>query len=292
MAVPSEIVNSVKNGRCILFLGAMASAASPSGSRFVYKDGPPSGSALCRHLVEEFGYQDDEIANLGRVSLYVQFREHGSRQSLIQALQGEIDKDEIVPSPALNMLASLPFRIIITTNYDSLFDRALRRATTFDGHPKDPLVRIYDPTSSGPPEEVPLDPSENKPVLLKLHGDFSRPASIVITEEDYIVFIQRMSTPHLHPIHEFIRARMKTWPVLFIGYSLKDYNLRLLFRTLRWNVDVANFPLSYSVDPYPDNLIVSVWQGGEKPIVSFIKQDLWDFIPDLYKACRGVDYPS
>jgi len=292
MAIPREIVDSVKKGECILFLGAMASAASPPGSRFTYGNGPPSGSELCRRLVQKFVYQGDEATNLGRVSLYGQYRQHGSRQSLIQALQEEIGRDDIVPSPALNMLAALPFRIIITTNYDNLFDGALRRATTLDGRLKDPLIRIYDPTSDGPAAEVPLDPAENKPVLLKLHGDFSLPKSIVITEEDYIVFIQRMSTHHLHPVHEFLRARMKTWPVLFIGYSLKDYNLRLLFRTLRWNVDVANFPLSYSVDPYPDNLIVSVWQRGEKPIVSFIDQDLWDFVPDLYKACMGVDYPS
>jgi hypothetical protein len=294
MSLPPEIVNSVKRGECILFLGAMVSAASPPTSRFEYKDGPPGGSALCQKLVELFGYQDDDAHNLARVSLYGQYRDLGSRHSLVQALKTELCHERIVPSPALHMLAALPFRIVITTNYDSLFEQALSQLTARDGRPspKRPIIKIYDPTRTGSPEDVPLDPSANEPVLLKLHGDFSRPESIVITEEDYIVFIQRMSTPHLHPIHEFIRARMKTWPVLFIGYSLKDYNLRLLFRTLRWNVDVANFPVSFSVDPYPDNLIVSVWQGGDKKIVNFIKENLWDFVPNLYKECLGVEYSS
>jgi len=296
MPIPPEIVDRVKNGECILFLGAMASATSPAGSRFTYKDGPPSGSALCGRLVEVFGYQGEEATNLARVSLYVQYREHSSRQSLVKALRKEICPEDsegnprTVPSPALHMLAALPFRIVITTNYDNLFEGALSQVKTSDGRlsPKHPLIRIYDPTRTGPPEDVPLDPSKNNPILLKLHGDFSLPKSIVITEEDYIVFIQRMSSLHLHPIHENIRARMKTWPVLFIGYSLKDYNLRLLFRTLRWNVDQANYPLSFSVDPYPDNLIVSVWQEGK--IVSFIKEDLWDFVPNLYRECLGVEY--
>jgi hypothetical protein len=290
MPIPREIVDSVKKGECILFLGAMASAPSPPGSRFTYKKGPPSGSVLCRWLACRFGYRDEQAKTLARVSLYVQYREHGSRQFLVEALQRAVCRERIVPSPALHMLAALPFRIVITTNYDNLFDMALSRATDSHGHPKLPLIRVYDPTRPGPPEDVPLDPAANRPILLKLHGDFSRPESIVITEEDYIVFIQRMSTPHLNPIHEFIRARMKTWPVLFIGYSLKDYNLRLLFRTLRWNVDVANFPLSYSVDPYPDNLIVSVWQEGK--IVSFVRENLWDFVPNLYKECLGVEYSS
>jgi SIR2-like domain len=159
-----------------------------------------------------------------------------------------------------------------------------------DGRPKQPNVRICDPTRTGPPEFVPLDPSEQHPILLKLHGALNYPESIVVTDEDYLVFIQKMSDRHQHPIHQNILARLNNWPVLFIGYSLKDYNLRLLFRTLRWHVDVTNFPLSFSVDPFPDHLIVSIMQHGQKPMVSFIHGDLWDFVPALYKECKGVEY--
>ena len=297
MPIPREIVDSVKTGECVLFLGAMVSAPSPPGSRFSYSNGPPSGSVLCQRLVKAFTYQGDEATNLARVSLYGEYRPvEGSRKALVDALRKEIAPEDedgrptILPSPALHMLAALPFRIVITTNYDDLFETALNQVQARDGSlvPKHPLMRIYDPTRIEPPEFAPLDPSINKPILLKLHGDFSKRESIVITEEDYIVFIQRMSDLHLHPIHENIRARMKTWPVLFIGYSLRDYNLRLLFRTLRWGVDPSNYPLCFSVDPYPDNLILSVWQGGK--IVSFIEQDLWKFVPDLYKQCLGVEY--
>jgi len=292
MQVPEEIIKSGKNGKCILFLGAMASATSPEGSPLQYTkaQAPPGGAELSRRLAERCGYPDPDATNLQRVSLYCQFREGGSRHSLVQAIKEEITRPEIVPSPALHMLAALPFSIVITTNYDRLSDIALARANTRDGRPKQPIVRVYDPTLTAPPEAVPLDPTEEKPILLKLHGDIDNPESIVVTEEDYIVFIQKMSSPHYHPIHGNIRARINTWPILFIGYSLKDYNLRLLFRTLRWHVDVANFPLSFSVDPSPDNLIVSVWQHREKPMVSFIREDLWDFVPALYKECMGVEY--
>jgi hypothetical protein len=289
MQIPNEILDGIKTGKCILFLGAMASAPSPEGSRFQYKKTLPSGAELSRRLAARCGYPDQDVTNLQRVSLFYQFRPGGSRQSLIQAIIEEITGPDIVPSPALHMLAALPFPIVITTNYDHLFDIALARANTTDGRPKEPIRRIYDPTRTGPPESVPLDPTEEKPILLKLHGDIDKPESIVVTEEDYIVFIQRMSMRHLHPIHENIRARMNSWPILFTGYSLKDYNLRLLFRTLRWHVDVANFPLSFSVDPFPDNLIVSVWQQGQKPMVSFIREDLWDFVPALCKECTGAN---
>jgi len=99
-----------------------------------------------------------------------------------------------------------------------------------------------------------------------------------------------MSDQHHHPIHENLRGRLNSWRVLFVGYSLKDYDLRLLFRTLRWHLDLARIPLSFSVDPAPDDLIVSVWQGGDKPMVSFVRENLWDFVPALYKACLGKEY--
>lgn len=292
MKVPPKIVQSINDGKCILFLGAMASAATPpKRSRFVYTDHPPSGKKLSETLATQFKYPDVDRNNLQRVSLFVQTLPAERRSGLIDAIRSQISGSKFNPSPALYMLAALPFRFIITTNYDHLFEKALRSVKSREGVPKDPIIRIYDPKRTGPPDHVTLDPPEDKPVVLKLHGDIDRPESIVVTEEDYITFIYKMGSPHQHPIHQNIRSRMMEWPVLFIGYSLRDYNLRLLFRTLRWNVDEAIYPLSFSVDPFPDNLIVSVYQNGAEPIINFIRQDLWHFVPALYEACMGVPYP-
>ena len=67
--------------------------------------------------------------------------------------------------------------------------------------------------------------------------------SLVITDEDYIQFVLRMTDKEpYHPVPVTMKHYLKRWPTLFIGYSLKDYNLRLLFRTLRWKLDKAKFP--------------------------------------------------
>jgi SIR2-like domain len=167
-------------------------------------------------LAVRCGYLDSDVTNLQRVSLFYQFHPGGARNSLVNAIREEITEYEEMtelgerrkrrfePSPALHMLARLPFPIVITTNYDRLFESALARANTREGSSKQPLIRIYDPTRDSPPESVPLDPTEQEPILLKLHGDIDRPESIVVTEEDYIVFIQRMSVSHLHPTHDYI----------------------------------------------------------------------------------------
>ncbi len=293
-AVPQEIVKSVKSGRCILFLGAMASAPSPPGCKYVYDKCPPGGGRLSERLAKEFSYKGEDKTNLARVALQGEFGPGGSRNRLVEAVIREIAipdepvpaKFRMSPSPALRMLAALPFRIIITTNYDRLFDTALSDAQTLAGIPKSPIVRIYDPTRTTTPEEVPDEPEEEQPILLKLHGDVGKYESLVITEEDYITFIQRMTDIHLQPIHEYIHAKMRAWPFLFVGYSLKDYNLRLLFRTLRYGLDFAYVRPSFAVDPYPDNLVVSIWSRS----IHFIVENLWTFVPALYRDVMGKEY--
>lgn len=285
--IPDDLVESVSKGQCILFLGAMVSAPSPKDCPYIYKEenAPPSGKALSRHLAQVSEYPaDEDAANLQRVALHFEMRPNYNRRSLVLEIQKLIDNEHLSPSPALEMLAALPFPIIITTNYDRLFDGALWRSKTLNGKPKAPRIEVYNPKKEA--AVVPLDNPENKPILLKLHGDLDVPESIVITEEDYLVFIQRMADEHMHPIPANIRARMQGWPVLFIGYSLKDFNLRLLLRSLRWGNDTV-YPLSYSVDPKPDNLIVAVQQRSGAQSITFLYMDLWKFVPELYRMVRG-----
>jgi hypothetical protein len=289
--VPHEIVKAVKEGKCILFLGAMVSAPAPKDSVFRYDKGPPGGGKLSELLASMCGYEGSDRWNLSRVSL--DYSTRNNRNSLIQVIIEAVGNPSFEASPVMRMLADLPFPIIVTTNYDHLFDNALRRARTRDDKPKDPIVRIYDPKRKEPPDEVPPDPIEQRPVLLKIHGDIDVPESIVVTEEDYIVFIQRMTNPYLHPFHQNVLLRMKYWPILFIGYSLKDYNLRLLLRSLQWTINPAKRSLLFSVDPSPDKLIKAVWQGGgEERIIYFVEKDLWEFVPTLYRACMDKEYAA
>jgi hypothetical protein len=125
-----------------------------------------------------------------------------------------------------------------------------------------------------------------------MHGDIEDTSSVVITDEDYIHFILRMTeTGRYDPIPKSFQEQFRRWPTLFIGYSLKDYNLRVLFRTLRWKIDRSQFPKTYSIDLYPDPLIKTVW-GDRGQLVSFIAQNVWTFMPALYKKVTGEEMPG
>jgi hypothetical protein len=288
-----NLIEQVKKGECILFFGAGVHAPPPDDSK--YKYAPEAKPLLGRELVEimarecdfKKNFPDESVLDLQRVSLCYEITKGLGRSKLVDFLSKNVQEDK-KPSPALQMLAALPFKIVITTNYDRLFEKALFKVD------KDPHVFIYDPSPSGdePTPDLTTDPTIERPLLFKMHGDLDKRDSIVITDEDYINFVQRMSEKDIvHPVPQTIRFRMQRWPTLFVGYSLRDYNLRLLFRTLRWKVDTANFPESYSIDKWPDPLILQIWQN-ERHFITFLTEDLWTFVPSLYKAVHDEEFPA
>ncbi len=93
-----------------------------------------------------------------------------------------------------------------------------------------------------------------------------------------------------NPIPKGVQALFQQWPIVFIGYSLVDYNLRLLLRTLRWGVDHAHVPRNFSVDLNPDVLIKKIWQDQDR-IVKFIAQDIWTVVPFLFRRIKNQEMP-
>lgn len=289
-ATIAAIASQISKGECILFLGAGVHHAPPEDSSYTYPDlqRPPLGCAFSEMLAAkcDFSQQfpDESNDNLQRVSLY--FESKRNRSNLVNEVREAVVTGKR-PSPILRALARLNFPLVITTNYDQLFEDALRMAG------KQPLVSIYNEKGSEPTKDHRGNLSSERPFVIKIHGDvLDAPESIVITDEDYIQFVLRMSDKDpYHPVPMTLRYFFTRWPTLFVGYSLMDYNLRLLFKTLRWKIDPSNIPDTYSVDLHPDPLILDVWYN-QRRYVKFIAQDVWTFVPDLYRMVVGEEMPS
>ena len=328
MASVQDLYDAIERRQCVLFLGAGIHYPPPEESEYKYQEDqrPPLGSCFSRQLADECaaeveeesksdgldltGLNEQEKArrtireekrekkrrflrenrdNLQRTSWY--YDVHRSRKRLVTQITDAVDTGK-EPSPVVRALAEMDFPIVITTNYDRLFEKALR---SFD---KEPVIRIYDPTDHQRTRDFRGLPKPNEPWLFKMHGCVSNPASIVITDEDYIRFVMRMGdSEDFHPVPLKIRVQFKEWPTLFVGYSLLDYNLRLLFRILRRRVDPSERPATFSLDPYPDLLVLATYgtraeEGSAGPLVSFIEQDSWRFVPRLYEDCFGRPMPQ
>jgi len=66
--------------------------------------------------------------------------------------------------------------------------------------------------------------------IVKFHGDFDQDDSLVITESNYFDRLQFEA-----PLDILLRADAMRQPILFIGYSLADINMRYLFHKL-WKI--------------------------------------------------------
>lgn len=294
----SYIAGKVADHQCVLFLGAAVHSPSPEGHPCNYTRDkcPPTGRALSELLAEKSGFPaDQDRTNLQRVSQHFESKLR-SRYILVEEIEKAVHKGR-EPSPILRALVAMEFPIVITTNYDHLYETALdlkvkqENPKAKDGAGYD--VCIYSPNNkvTAKTEDCDKAPDPKRPYILKMHGDLSKEESIVVTDEDYIQFVLRMTDKHpYHPVGKNVLTHLIKWPTLFIGYRLTDYNLRLLFKTLRWRLDSASVPPAFSVDLQPDVLIRDVYENQLR-YITFIEKNLWDFVPALYRAVKQEEMP-
>lgn len=132
------------------------------------------------------------------------------------------------------VLAGLPIRIFISTNYDDLMFDALKEAG------KDPQ-RVICPWSDRFYADSIYDsdpgylPSVEKPLVYHLFGHLSVPDSMVLTEDDYYEFLigftaNKKRTPPVIP-PAILRALTDS-ALLVLGFSLDDWAFRAFFRTV------------------------------------------------------------
>jgi hypothetical protein len=239
----------------------------------------PSGSELAEVLATHSAFPSDDPAerrDLPKVaSFYV---DQAGRDALRNSLRDVFDHSyDFHPTFDVHKrLAACPKPLlIVTTNYDDLMERALCEA----GRPYDMVVYPTDRPDieasvvvwrHGKLEPETVDPSSltldfNRFVVYKMHGTVVRDDpentrskalaawatvsedsrslphwdSYVISEEDYIDFLSRLTREQAVPgvlMRQFARRHF-----LFLGYSLRDWNLRVVLNNLR-NVLTAGGP--------------------------------------------------
>ncbi len=140
-------------------------------------------------------------------------------------------------------ISKIDFLGYLTTNYDDILLRHIEDSGKF--------VRSYKNTPSDL-EEVDLD---TIPSLVKLHGDFSDPESVVLTQSDY----QRVySSGAREDFQDFVNSILARDRILFIGYSLTDPELLNLQGRLAVNFRRRVAPIAILPNATPDD--VSLWK--------------------------------
>jgi hypothetical protein len=246
------VATELAAGMVVPFLGAGANLCDrPDEVPWELGRFAPSGSELAATLADSGKYPASDL-DLLRVSQYVDAVLGEGR--LYSYLRGVFDSN-YPPTSVHRLVARLPSLLrergslpplLLTTNYDDLLERALAEAgVSFDvvwyEAKRGPLHgRFLHRTPDG--EVVPIErPNEytglaleSRPVLLKLHGAVDRSNakgdSYVITEDSYIDYLVGDDVPGQIPFT--LVERMEESHFLFLGYSMHDWNLRVILNRI------------------------------------------------------------
>jgi hypothetical protein len=220
---------------------------------------PPNSRELSEYLAKSFHYPAGEYGggsspDLLHVSQWIYAMKGGSGP--IYGMLHELFKVEFPHTPLHDFLAEAPGflrekgllrkpPLILTTNYDDLMEAALEAS----GEPFDLVVYMAEGPHEGmfchrPPDgplqpisdpqtNVEIDPDQ-RTVVLKIHGFVNRQDanddSYVITEDHYIEYLTRTDLDSLIPVK--VLQRLRNCHFLFLGYSLRDWNLRAMLSRL------------------------------------------------------------
>ena len=308
----AHLIRELGKGRLTPFLGAGVNLIGVDithdfkpGSRL------PSSSELAHHLAQEFSYPTgDKDLDLVRVAQWV-FSRLGAETSTSACTTCSTTTSR--PTPVHEVLArdagvraqpagETEFPLVITTNYDD----ALERAFAARGEPFDVLTYVANRTNTigavpahrhrrqAQGDQVGQRATRASTLTRALgRGEAARRGasrvlgrpgeddSYVVTEDDYIECLTR--TEIVKNLPPAVARRMHRCHYLFLGYSLRDWNLRVMLHRI-WQ-DRAKQNNSWAVVSAPDPLEVEAWRSRRRDV----RHGAGRLLPAARAGARGRD---
>ncbi|MDH4137948.1 MAG: SIR2 family protein [Anaerolineae bacterium] len=234
------LLRRIKAGKCTPFLGAGACFGAL-----------PLGGQIAQKWAQEHDYPLEDCRDLARVAqfLAVQYDPMFPKEEILEQCFKKAAPPEFTkPDEPHGVLADLPLPVYMTTNYDDFMVQAL------ESRHKDPKRELCRWNQLVKDEPSIFDsgfmPTAANPVVFHLHGHDRVPESLVLTEDDYLDFLVNISRDQtLLPPR--IQEALTGASLLFIGYSLADWDFRVLFRGLVMSTEPSLRRISVTVQLLP-----------------------------------------
>lgn len=262
MEISLGLQQAVESGKCVLFLGAGI------GKHLITNGKPlPTGGELAKELCEKFGIEAAS-EDLLVVSKVVEIQK--GRKELESFLHKRFADAQ--PDEELQWLLSLNWRSIYTTNYDE----GIENAFSLNGNlRKKPL------TFSLSKDVVDYDPRLDVPII-HLHGMLygAKKSPIVITSQDYAMYKKKRSM-----LFDLLKKDSATLTILYVGYSHRDTNWKILIEELTEEFSPHSLPTAYKVSPNPDPLDTLVLKSSN---IETVEGNLSELVKSLKPKISAV----
>lgn len=224
-SIPNDLVESILKKECILFVASgLSSKVKRSNGLYL-----PNWTNFLKELLQwaklkrvPFNANPDEILDIiekGNHLLAAEELQELINPSEFTEFLNSIFRDrDVRPTNAHKKLAKIPFRAILTTNYDNLIEGA--HAISNHGQ----IPKSFTPKDLS----IHTSPLRGKDFFIfKMHGDLDRSDTIVLGSRSYGDLLYK--SPNYI---SFLETLFTTHTVLFIGFGGQDPDLDYLLDRL------------------------------------------------------------
>lgn len=256
MNIPDYLIDQVRAGKVVLFLGAGASHGATASTE---PTSPPNGKALAKLLAKKF--LGDQAADKS-LSIVAEYCNATADIRSVQRYIGEIF-NRYQPADFHKKVASFRWIALATTNYDQILEKAFAANPSRLQTPV-PILRNIDRVDQELREE-------NKVALFKLHG------CVTMMDEEQLPMILTIDQYVTHKLgREKLFNRFadlaSEYTVIFAGYQLEDPNIREILLTL--SSPGMSRPMHYVVTPGASELDKKVWANKKITTLDGTFEDL------------------
>ena len=246
-------------GKLVIFVGAGVSRnveGMPSWNELIQKmakaiDYSKCKSCRCKSEACEENctlkseYSTDELLKIPQYA-------YNADQELYNRILKETFSKVEVDAPLSSAIFDINPAHIITTNYDDLLESS---------------QNIFREQYQVVITDKDLLSAQKSKYIIKMHGDVLAQESIVLKEQDYLDYSQKHILLEL-----FIKSLLTDHVVLFLGYSLNDYNIKLIISWL-------NYMRSQN------GVLHKNWRVG----YIVLDQEQVDAVEETYFSCNNIE---
>jgi hypothetical protein len=220
MTWPTELVDDIARRRAVLYIGAgvSSSAQSEGGQR------PPDWKGFLSTANKRLSRRvpSETIKNLiadNDLLTACELLKMALDESWPEVLKEQFSTPRYKPGPLHKALHDLDLPIVLTPNFDTIYDRFALSET----HGDTVVKNYWD-------EDIPLVLRRKYRAILKVHGTVDEPSKMVFSRGDYA----RLRAEN-RPFFELVGALFLTHTFLFVGTSLSDPDLRLFLEEYHYS---------------------------------------------------------
>ncbi len=266
-----KLAYGIERGECILFLGPDLPLIEAGGERRV-----PVRDLTTRLLSKLDVQPGEEASNLARISQRFLAQEEDLGLEMEVTRWHESLREQ---TSALHAdLASLPFRLIVTSSHDPLMETALRQAN------KLPFIEHYHYKGKNKP--LLPQPAVETPLVFHLYGHVREASSVVLTETQLLDFLAALISKD-PPLPSDLNAALTNGKLfLFLGFGLRQWYLRILLHVLKvLRKGSRTFAVEIGAEAAaqtPDDTILFYRENFKVDVQS---ADVFEFVHELSKRC-------